>query len=171
MKTLIISSSLSHESKSFLLCEKVYKQLNKNKINVEIIDARTLSLTPFHTSKSEEMVNLTNKISSADNFIIGMGVHNYSINDSLKIILDNCFKNVEGKFFGILCAAGGEKSYLSTMHLTQICMNEWKMIQLPRTVYASSKDFQKNKIVSQSLKDWINLFCNEFMLIGKKLKN
>ena len=57
------------------------------------------------------------------------------------------------------------------MHLTQICMNEWKMIQLPRTVYASSKDFQKNKIVSQSLKDWINLFCNEFILIGKKLKN
>ena len=50
-------------------------------------------------------------------------------------------------------------------------MNEWKMIQLPRTVYASSKDFQKNKIVSQSLKDWINLFCNEFILIGKKLKN
>ena len=65
MKTLIISSSLSHESKSFLLCKKVYKQLNKNKINVEIIDARTLSLTPFHTSKSEEMINLTNKISSA----------------------------------------------------------------------------------------------------------
>ena len=50
-------------------------------------------------------------------------------------------------------------------------MNQWKMIQLPRTVYASSKDFQNNKIVSQSLKDWINLFCNEFILIGKKLKN
>ena len=76
---------------------------------------RTLSLTPFHTSKSEEMVNLTNKISSADNFIIGMGVHNYSINDSLKIILDSCFKNVEGKFFGMVMFAGGEKSYLSTM--------------------------------------------------------
>ena len=98
-----------------------------------------------------------------------MGVHNYSINDSLKIILDNCFKNVEGKFFGILCAAGGDKSYLSTMHLTQICMNEWKMIQLPRIVYASSKDFNNNALKSKEVKDWMMLFCNEFTRIGKKL--
>ena len=47
MKTLIISSSLSHESKSFLLCEKVYKQLNKNKINVEIIDAKDVIFNSF----------------------------------------------------------------------------------------------------------------------------
>jgi FMN reductase len=98
-----------------------------------------------------------------------MGVHNYSINDSLKIILDNCFKKVEGKFFGILCAAGGDKSYLSTMHLTQICMNEWKMIQLPRIVYASSKDFNNNALKSKEVKDWMTLFCDEFTSIGKKL--
>ena len=100
-----------------------------------------------------------------------MGVHNYSVNDSLKIILDNCFENVEGKFFGIVCAAGGDKSYLSTMHLTQMCMNEWKMIQLPRIVYASGKDFENNNIKSQQVLDWINLFCDEFKNIGMKLKS
>ena len=87
---------------------------------------------------------------------------NYSINDSLKIILDTCFKNVEGKFFGIICASGGEKSYLSTMHLSQICMNEWKMIQLPRIIYGARKDFENNQVKSQQLLDWIELFCNEF---------
>ena len=170
MKTLIISSSLSKLSKSFLLCKKVKNKLSRYNLEVEIFDCRTIDLSPFHLPKSEGMLDLENKISLADNYIIAMGVHNYSINDSLKIILDRCFQNVEGKFFGIICAAGGEKSYLSTMHLTQICMHEWKMIQLPRIVYASQKDFIDNDKVSTETIKWIDLFCKEFFEIGNKLK-
>ena len=118
----------------------------KKGIKSEIVDARLVKLLPFHVTKSKEMEELSNKISESDNYIIGMGIHNYSISDSLKIILDNCFTNVDGKFFGIVCAAGGEKSYLSTIHLSQICMSQWKMIQLPRIIYASKNDFDKNKI-------------------------
>ena len=169
MKTLIISSSLSEQSKSFILCNEVNNNLLKNDVNVELIDLRKFSLSPYHKPQSKDMDDLTKKISEADNYILGMGVHNYSVNDSLKIILDNCFKNVNGKFFGIVCAAGGEKSYLSTMHLTQMCMNEWKMIQLPRIVYASRKDFENNNIKSQEVLDWIDLFCEEFKNIGTKL--
>ena len=171
MRTLIISSSLSENSKSFILCHEVNKKLKNLGVKSEIIDAREIPLFPYHTPKSAQMNNLTEKISSADNLIIAMGVHNYSINDSLKIILDTCFKNVEGKFFGIICAGGGEKSYLSTMHLSQICMNEWKMIQLPRIIYGARKDFENNQIKSQQLLDWIDLFCNEFKEIGNKLMN
>ena len=171
MRTLIISSSLSENSKSFILCNEVNKKLKHLGVKSEIIDAREIPLFPYHIPKSKHMNNLTEKISSADNLIIAMGVHNYSINDSLKIILDTCFKNVEGKFFGIICASGGEKSYLSTMHLSQICMNEWKMIQLPRIIYGARKDFENNQIKSQQLLDWIDLFCNEFREIGNKLMN
>ena len=171
MKTLIISSSLSEKSKSFILCNEVNNNLFKSQIDVELIDLRNFSLSPYHQSNTEDMNILSKKISEADNYILGMGVHNYSVNDSLKIILDNCFENVEGKFFGIVCAAGAEKSYLSTMHLTQMCMNEWKMIQLPRIVYASGKDFENNNIKSQQVLDWINLFCDEFKNIGMKLKS
>ena len=91
------------------------------------------------------------------------------LSDSLKILLDTCFSKANGKFYGILCAAGGEKSYLSTMHLTQICMNEWRMIQLPRVVYATTKDFIKNEIHSKELLQRIKIFTEEFYTIGKKL--
>ena len=169
MKTLIISSSLSPESKSFVLCSKVNEELLRKNIKCEIIDSRKIQLTACHYEKSTEMEVLTEKISKADNLIIGMGVHCYSINDSLKIILDTCFKEVTGKFYGILCSAGGEKSYLSTMHLTQICMNEWRMIQLPRIIYATSKDFEGNKIITQELNERILKFSKEFITIGNKL--
>tara|TARA_B100000073_G_C23379484_1_gene430439 strand:+ start:22 stop:537 length:516 start_codon:yes stop_codon:yes gene_type:complete len=170
MKTLIVSSSLSPNSKSFILCQTVYNKFKEKGVSIEIIDARNLSLSPYHATRTNNsMQTLSDKIEKADNIIIGMGVHCYSINDSLKIILDNCFEGAYGKLFGVICAAGGEKSYLSTSHLTQICMNEWRMIQLPRIIYATSKDFNESKIISKDINNRIEVFSNEFISIGKKL--
>jgi len=84
-------------------------------------------------------------------------------------LLDACFGKATGKFYGILCAAGGERSYLSTMHLTQICMNEWRMMQLPRIVYATGKDFKEDIIISSEVLERIALFSEEFHTIGNKL--
>ena len=67
------------------------------------------------------------------------------------------------------CAAGGERSYLSTMNLTQICMNEWRMMQLPRIVYATKKDFTEDIITSTEVLERIELFSEEFHAIGRKL--
>ena len=169
MKTLILSSSLSNSSRSFILCNEVFKCLSSKGSKCTMIDARNVSLRPTHNKPTIQMEALSKQIEETDNIIIGMGVHCYSINDSLKILLDNTFKKAIGKFYGILCAAGGEKSYLSTMHLTQICMNEWRMIQLPRIVYATEKDFTNEKISSKDLLKRIKIFTDDFYSIGNKL--
>ena len=169
MKTLILSSSLSNSSRSFILCNEVFKCLSSKGSKCTMIDARNVSLRPTHNKPTMQMEALSKQIEETDNIIIGMGVHCYSINDSLKILLDNTFKKAIGKFYGILCTAGGEKSYLSTMHLTQICMNEWRMIQLPRIVYATEKDFTNEKISSKDLLKRIKIFTNDFYTIGNKL--
>ena len=169
MRTLIISSSLSGTSRSFILCKQIQELLQKEGVDTTFVDARELDLLPCHKGMSSSMEELSKQVEETDNIIFGMGVHCYSVNDSLKIILDNCCNKVEGKFFGVACAAGGEKSYLSTMHLTQICMNEWRMIQLPRIVYATGKDFTDDKVSSPEVKERIKLFTKEFAAIGKKL--
>jgi len=169
MNTLIISSSLSKTSRSFILCSKIQLLLQDKGVNVELVDARGMELITFHNGSTPSMEELTKKVAKVDNIIFGMGVHCYSVNDGLKIILDACCGGAEGKFFGIVCAAGGERSYLSTMHLTQICMNEWRMIQLPRIVYATGKDFSDNKVSNNDLKDRIIQFTEEFTTIGRKL--
>ena len=48
-------------------------------------------------------------------------------------------------------------------------MNEWRMIQLPRIIYATTKDFKKNEINSKELLKRIKIFTEEFYTIGKKL--
>jgi NAD(P)H-dependent FMN reductase len=169
MKTLIISSSLSPESRSFILCKEVYDRLKKKRVDVELVDSRKVELLPHHKGPTDGMKKLIAKMTKADNVIFGMGVHNYSVNDSLKIILDSFPKPAcNDKFFGIVCAAGGNNSYLSTMHLTQMCMNEWRMIQLPRIVYATGRDYQGDK-VNENILERIDQFCDDFVRVGKKL--
>ena len=169
MKTLILSSSLSENSRSYLLCKAVKEELIAKGDNITFIDARNIPMQPTHKVITPEMATLAKQVDEADNIIFGMGVHCYSVNDSLKILLDACFGKATGKFFGILCAAGGERSYLSTMHLTQICMNEWRMMQLPRIVYATGKDFKEDIIISSEVLERIALFSEEFHTIGNKL--
>ena len=169
MNTLILSSSLSENSRSYLLCKSVEKELILKGNNITFVDAKEIPMLPFHREKSDQMKVLSEQIGKADNIIIGMGVHCYSINDSLKVLLEGCFGKATGKFFGILCAAGGERSYLVTQHLTQICMNESRMMQLPRVVYATGNDFTENRIISKELSERIELFSEEFHSIGNKL--
>jgi NAD(P)H-dependent FMN reductase len=169
MKTLILSSSLSENSRSYLLCKAVMEDLIARGNNITFVDAMNIPMQPIHRRRTPEMENLSKQVDEADNIIIGMGVHCYSVNDGLKILLDSCFGKATGKFFGILCAAGGERSYLSTMQLTQICMNEWRMMQLPRIVYATGKDFKDDVIISSDLLERITLFSEEFHTIGSKL--
>ena len=169
MNTLILSSSLSENSRSYLLCKAVEQELISKGNNITFVDSKEIPMQPFHREISEEMKALSEQVGKADNIIIGMGVHCYSINDSLKILLEGCFEKATEKFFGILCAAGGERSYLVTQHLTQICMNEWRMMQLPRVVYATGNDFTENRIISKELSERIELFSEEFHSIGNKL--
>lgn len=160
-KTLIISSSLNPESKSYQMCKMICDKMLADKKDVELLDVRDYELG--HTFRTTpDMQKISEKIAAPDNFIIGMAVYCYTVNDSLKSILDNCFSEVTGKKYGIVCAAGGEKSYLATQHLTQICANEWRMIQLPRVVYASGKDWKEGKLINNDVVERMDLFVEEF---------
>lgn len=170
MKTLILSSSLSPTSRSFVMCTQVAMLLRKKWVEVDLIDARNLDVSPVHLWRTKDMEMLLEKISTTDNIILWFGVHCYSISDNLKIILDWCFSWATWKFYGIICAAWWEKSYLSTMHLSQICMNERRMIQLPRILFASAKSFSDdNDIIDQDISDRIVKFSDEFIEIWRKL--
>ena len=92
MKTLIISSSLSETSRSFILCKEIRNLLKKEGVNAELADAREMELLPFHKGPTPSMEELSKKVAKADNIIFGMGVHCYSVNDGLKIILDSFLK-------------------------------------------------------------------------------
>ena len=168
MKTVTISSSLREESKGKVMLKAVAEKLKVKGADVDFIDCREFELG--HTFRTtDDMEKIKERIAKADNLVIGMSVYCYTVNDSLKSVLDNCFENVNHKLYGVVCAAGGQKSYLATQHLTQICMNEWRMLQLPRVVYGTGQDFSELSITNEDLLERIDNFANEFYDLGSKL--
>ena len=57
------------------------------------------------------------------------------------------------------------------MDLSTISLNEWRMIQLPRVIYATSNDFNEMELTSVEIKKRIKIFSDEFYSVGKKLLN
>ena len=178
MKTVIVSSSMSLASKSYVLAREVEKRLIDKGVNVVFVDLREYDLQLTHKGKTKDQEELTQIMQGCDNVVFAMGVHCYSINDSLKVFLDTCCSGLIQKFYGIVCAAGGQKSYLSTMHLTQICQNEWRMMQLPEVVYALGGDFTEfdgedgnpfYEVSSEDVIERLDKFSNRFAEIGEKL--
>ena len=83
MKTLILSSSLSNSSRSFILCNEVFKCLSSKGSKCTMIDARNVSLRPTHNKPTIQMEALSKQIEETDNIIIEW-VYCYGINDSLR---------------------------------------------------------------------------------------
>ena len=46
MNTLIISSSFSEKSRSFILCKVIHVALQEKGVNAELLDAREIELLP-----------------------------------------------------------------------------------------------------------------------------
>jgi|SRR5210317_1699716 len=172
MKTAIISSSQNPESKSFILCKIVEKLLSEKGVDVVFIDGKDYMLGTYH-KQTQDNQKIADKIKDCDNFIFGMAVYQYSFNANLKIILDTCMNECDNKLFGTLVAAGGQKSYLSYMDLVSCCMNEWRMIPLPRVVFCNSSDFEfsgSETNPNEDLNSRLTEFADDFYKIAKKLK-
>jgi len=169
MKTLIISSSLNPKSNSYLLCKAIEAELSKKDTEVTFLDLREYDIQPSYKEKTADMHNIEEIIRDHDNYVIGMAVHCYSLNDNLKALIDTSFPGEKHKLFGIACTAGGQKSYLATQHLVQIMINEFRMIPLPRIVYGIESDFDEEGPQNEHIKQRVVLFAEEFFDIGKKL--
>ena len=60
--------------------DEATEKLSKKGTNCTIVNARNIPMNPFHRGMTDEMKILSKQIEQADNIIIGMGIHNYSIN-------------------------------------------------------------------------------------------
>ena len=171
MKTAIISSSQSPESKSYILCRQIEKRLLEKGVDVVFVDTKEYTLGTYN-KQTEDNKKVAELIKGCDNYVFGMAVYQYSFNANLKIIFDTCMSECDNKLFGMLVSAGGQKGYLSYMQPIQICMNEWRMIPLPRVVYCNSGDFEfteETKVPGEDLRARLDEFADNFHTIGEKL--
>ena len=170
MKILCIQGSLNPDSNTSVLLRKAFDRLegvkksylDLRKIKMEFCDGRDLS--GYH----EDLQAAAREIEESDAYIIGMPVYCYSVSGALKNFLDIVCGRMEGKPFAIVCASGGERSYLATAELQKILMFEVQGRPLPRVVFASGKDFKDGALVSAEVEKRLDQLVKEFIDWVKK---
>lgn len=156
MKIVIISSSLSSESKSRILVKTVKEYLVSQGVEVSFIDIRDyeLPLYAVNDTRAFEKVELIKKeILEADGLIIGTPIYNFSVASGLKNLIEHTGSAWSNKVVGVVCAAGGQRSYMAVLPFINSLMLDFRCVVMPNFVYAHPDDFNdKNEPIAEILK-------------------
>lgn len=158
-KILMIQGSLSKDSRTAILVRETIKELERRHLENETLDLRDLDLQ-FCDGRSlqeynEDMQNAYKKLEQAEAFIFGMPVYCFSVSGALKNFIDITSGAMENKIAGILCNAGGNRSYMASADLSKILAYESHVTVVQPTVYSSYEDYDDSELSGEKVKSKI----------------
>lgn len=172
MKIAIISSSLNSTSRSRLLAKIVaanYETLDD--VEVDWIDLQDLELPLCDGGAAyghPNVIELNRRMKDADAYVLASSVYTYDLNAALKNVVELAGRNMEDKLVGFLCAAGGDKSYMSCMAFANSLMLDFRTIILPRFVYATGADWNGD-VLKPEIQERVEQFEADFLRLARKL--
>ena len=151
-KIVIIQGSLSRDSKTAVVVAETEKVLQERKLDFETLDLRNLKLE-FCDGRSlsdynADMQKAYRLLESADGYIFGMPVYCWSMSGVVKNLIDITAGALENKVAGILCNAGGNRSFMSSADLINVLYYESGVMTVHPVVYTSYEDFQGGKLIA-----------------------
>lgn len=164
MKLVIYSCSLRLESKSRELALSVKRALEEGGNDVRLMDFSDskLPLCDAGGSYGDATVQEANASGEwADGIVIATPVYNYTVNSTVKSLVEHCGRGWTGKTVGFVASAGGFGSYMALMGTANSLMLDFRCIILPRFVYATEGQFEDGKLQDQAVVDRIATFSVE----------
>jgi len=171
IKPLIVSSSLNPESRSRRLALWLRDKWREEGVEANFIDLMDtdLPLCDGGAAYSDEAArDVAERVAEADAYVFATPVYVYSVNAALKNFVELTGRGMEDKPAGFLCAGGGSMSYMSVMGLANSLMLDYRMIILPRFVYATKGDWNGD-IPGPAIEKRLEGFAAEFARLASKL--
>jgi NAD(P)H-dependent FMN reductase len=158
-QVVLIQGSLNKESRTAVLIQHTEEELKRAGLETTLLDLRNIqmefcdgrSLREYHP----EMQQAYQTMEKAEAFVIGMPVYCYSVSGPLKNFIDITSGAMEKKIAGILCNAGGNRSYMASADLSNILAYESHVTTVQPIVYSSSEDFDDHKLTGDKVKSKI----------------
>lgn len=151
---LVVSSSLNPASRSHRLALEVADALERLGAPRDLLDLREWSLPICDGTSCYEhpaIGPLTERVAAAAAVLIASPVYNYDLNAAVKNLLELTGSAWEAKAVGFLCAAGGQRSYMSPIGFANSLMFDYRCHVIPRYVYATKDDFTAEREPSDEL--------------------
>ncbi len=175
MKIAIISSSLRKKSHSLVLGTYARDYLeNNHKLNIDLINMQDYPLPlccPEEAYNDANVIRLKSMIESVNSVIFSTPIYNYEVNSVLKNLLDLTGKAWYDKLVGMMCSAGGSRSYMAVMSFANSLMLNFRCLIVPRFVYATKDDFNSagKEITDGQIKLRIEEICDRMVNLTKAL--
>lgn len=151
MSVLIVSAALGNNPKPLLLAREAERVLRNDGTAVTLLDLRELTLPLCGSAESFSHPNTARAleaVTAASAIIIATPIYNYDANAVAKNFIELTGKGWENKVVAFLCAAGGEKSFMSVMPLANSLMLDFRCVIVPRFVYATGAAFAKDGTIA-----------------------
>ncbi len=152
---LVISASLHPSSRSRILARECHNQLLSSGREVQLFDLadHPLPLCDGATAYGHEnVIKLTELITSASAIFVAAPVYNYDVNSAAKNAVELTGKAWTGKIVSIMLAAGGEGSYMAAMGLANSLMLDFRCLIVPRFLYTTGDSFAAEKLAAEPIK-------------------
>ena len=151
-KVVIIQGSLSHDSKTAIVVQETERILKQKDVEFETLDLRKLEMEfcdgrPL-AEYNADMQRVYGLMKAADGYIFGMPVYCWSVSGVVKNLIDITAGAMENKVAGILCNAGGDRSFLASSDLVKILLYESGVLTVHPTVYSSAEDFDGGRLTN-----------------------
>ena len=148
MQQLIISCSLSPKSRSAIVAKQLASDIADQDDDVELLDLRDIEL-PFCDGGAcyghPNVAKLKDAIGSAGAVTIATPIYNYGVGGATRNLIALTGDSWTEKVVGIVCAAGGDGSYMAVMNIANSLMLDFRSFIIPRFVYVTGKAFDESR--------------------------
>ena len=157
-RVVIIATSLNPQSRSRVTARYAHGLLTAKKIEADLVDVRDLGDLPLTGSPlawaaHPELDALKEKLRAATHVLFALPVYNFSVSGVSKNLIELMSANeLGGKTVGLMCAAGGPRSYMSVLPFANALMLDFRCWIVPRFVYATRDEVVENEVVSDELR-------------------
>lgn len=176
---LVISGSLHPDSRSRCLAKAGLERLEQL-CSAEVVDQRESSGVewidlaeyplPFcdgHSAYGDPNVGtLTAKVKAARGILLASPVYNYDVNAVVKNMIELTGRSWQDKVVGLMCAAGGQGSYMALMSLANSLMLDFRCLVLPRFVYATGDAFSAQGIEDELIQGRVDELADRFYQVA-----
>ncbi len=173
MSTLVISCSKNPDSRSAAMARIAHRHLLTLDQEAQWLDLGPVEL-PFCDGATSyghpEVAPIAEMIRQADGILLATPVYNYDVNAVAKNLLELTGKSWTGKIVGLICAAGGDSSYMSLMPFANSLMLDFRCIILPRFVYATGGAFEGNTLSDSGIGQRLEQLAGELHRFSIALK-
>ena len=171
-KVLIVSCSLSTDSRSHRLAAAAEAALKAAECQVTLVDLREYDLpmcdgeTTYDAAGAKE---LSKVIAGSEVVLLAAPIYNYDLNAAAKNLVELTGSAWKDKVVGFLCAAGGRSSYMSPMGMASSLMFDFRCVIVPRFVYAIGEDFRDAGELSEIVQERVVQLCVEAVKLANGL--